>query len=473
MENNNSSNPDVLLLTAVDPYSYQIIPDLGLLYLASVLRKAGHEVAVLDCRKERMDFEDLEEYISSFRPMVAGIKSYSNEADSVKRMTDIIRSGHPECVIMIGGPHPSMNPSGTLEHMPCAEYAFIGEAEKSIAPFVSWIKEGGSGVPPQQIPGIAFRSHGMVHIREPELEPELDRLPFPAWDLMPPDQYPDEAAGVFVPEFPAAPLMLSRGCPFRCNYCGCRYISGGKIRYRSVSNIMDEIDLLEESYGVKTFTFVDDNFTWHRERAMELFQALAEREKPVNFTFPNGVRVDSLDPEMLKLMEKAGCHLLALGIESGSNLTLERMNKKQTVEDIEEAVAMVREHTRIMITGFFILGYPGETTQDVKQTIRFASRLPVHHAHFCIFIPIPGTPVYQDLAEKGLIEPQSFNPNSLTIDRPSLDSPDLPARKLLRLHQYAYLRFYTRPWRVRELLGQIRSGGHLRLISRRVVKLFK
>jgi len=464
---------DVLLFTAVDPYSYQIIPDLGLGYLASSLREAGHSVVIYDCRKEGADFPDLKAVLARSRPLVAGIKSYSNEAGNVKRMTEIVREVHPDAVIVVGGPHPSMNPEQTLMYIPEADYAFIGEAENNFPPFVSWIKSGGRGTPPADIAGIAYRDETGISSRQACLEADLDKMPLPAWDLMPPDQYPDEAAGVFVPEFPAAPLMLSRGCPFRCSYCGGRYISGGKLRYRSVENIISEIDFLQTYYNIKTFTFVDDNFTWDRERAMELFRALASRERPVKFTFPNGVRVDSLEPEMLKQMEKAGCRLLALGIESGSNRTLKRMNKRQTVEDIEKAVDMVRRHTDIMVTGFFILGYPGETVDDVKQTIRFASDLGVHHAHFCIFIPIPGTPVYEELTEKGVIDKGSFDPDILTIDRPSLDSAELPAKKLLRLHQYAYFRFYTRPWRLMGLAGQIKSRSHLGIITRRVVKLFR
>lgn len=235
---------------------------------------------------------------------------------------------------------------------------------------------------------------------------------------------------------------------------------------------MEEIDLLERDHGVRTFTFVDDNFTMNRDRAAEFFEALARRRPRIYFTFPNGIRVDSFDKELLQLMERAGCHLLALGIESGVDATLERMNKKQTTAIIREAVELIRRTTSIRVTGFFILGYPGETVEEVKQTINFAVNLPIHHPHFCLYIPIPGTPVYEDILASGWIEEGKIDAETLTPDRPSLSMPGLSADKLLRLHQYAYLRFYMRPWRILDLLRQFKSAGHARLIWRRFVKLF-
>lgn len=464
---------DLLLLNAVDPRSYQIIPDLGLMYLAAAVRAAGRSVSIVDCKKEGWSYADLKDQVAAARPRVVGIKSYSNEAGRVKRMAEEIRAACPEAVILIGGPHPSMDPGATLREMPAVDYAFLGEAEQNLVPFLSWVKAGRPGEVPAEVRGIAYREGSKVLIREARLADDLDVLPLPAWDLMRPDQYPDEAAGIFVPAFPAAPMVLSRGCPFSCAYCGCRYIAGGKLRYRSLENILAEIDLLVRDYGVKTFTFVDDNFTWNRERAVALFEALARREKKINFTFPNGVRVDSLDEEMLKLMERAGCSLLALGIESGVDATLVRMNKRQTVAQARAAVELIRRTTRLRVTGFFILGYPGETLEEVKQTIRFAVDLPIHHAHFCLFIPLPGTPIYDELRAQGLVGDRPPDPETMTIDRPSIALPGLPAQKLLRLHQAAYLRFYAKPWRMLDLARQLQSPGQFRVILRRFQKLFR
>jgi anaerobic magnesium-protoporphyrin IX monomethyl ester cyclase len=468
-------NPDIdiLLFTAIDPFAYQIIPDLGLMYLAGALREAGHRVEIKDCRKERWDFDQAGAYVARVRPRVVGIKCYSNEANAVKRMTEVVRRSHPEAVIVAGGPHPSMDPAGTLRWMPAVDYAFIGEAERSLPPLVDWVKAGRPGPLPEGVTGVAYRDGGQIAVREGRLEEDLDRLPLPAWDLMPPDQYPDEAAGIFVREFPSAPMALSRGCPFRCAYCGCRLIAGGKMRYRSTASVLAEIDLLESRYGIKTFTFVDDNFTWDRRRALELFQALAARPRRISFTFPNGIRVDSFDAELLRAMEQAGGFLLALGIESGSDATLARMNKKQTRADVTAAVALVRRTTSMRVTGFFILGYPGETLADVRETIDFAAGLPIHHAHFCLFIPIPGTPVYQELLDSGRLAPEDHGYDDLTIDKVSLALPGLPPRRMLRLHQYAYLKFYARPWRIVELLRQVRSWDHFKVIGRRFLKLFR
>jgi radical SAM superfamily enzyme YgiQ (UPF0313 family) len=410
---------DLLLLTSVDPFSYQIIPDLGLMYLAASVRKAGHSVAILDCRKEGMDYDGLAEYVREARPEVVGIKSYTNEAVRIGRMAESIRRAQPGAVIITGGPLPTLDPRGALSNMEAVDFAFVGEAESSLPLFMDWVKDGRRGAVPEEIHGIAFRNDSGVTARESRLEEDLDKLPPPAWDLMPPDSYADETFGLFVPAFPTAPLLLSRGCPFQCAYCGARYISGNRMRYRSVENVLEDIDFLQREYGTRTFTFADDCFTTDRERAAAFFEALIRRPRKILFTFPNGVRAGSLDEELLKLMERAGCRLLGLGIESGSDQTLARMKKGQTTSLIREKVDLIRGSTSMLITGSFILGYPGETLADVKQTIKFAVDLPIHHAQICIFIPIPGTPVYDELVEQGTIRPEDWDPEQLTIDRAS------------------------------------------------------
>ena len=206
---------------------------------------------------------------------------------------------------------------------------------------------------------------------------------------------------------------------------------------------------------------------------MELFELLRRRPRKIRFTFPNGVRVDGFDAETLVAMEDAGCHLIALGIESGSDETLARMNKQQTRAKIEEAVRLVRARTRMKVTGFFILGYPGEGLAEIEETIRFAVKLPIHHAHFCLFTPLPGTPVYDELVEQGKINRDHYCFSDLTVDRPSIPPAGVKPGEMIRLHQWAYVRFYSRPWRILSLLGQIRSLGHLRLILRRMIKLFR
>jgi radical SAM superfamily enzyme YgiQ (UPF0313 family) len=464
---------DLLLLTAIDPFSYQIIPDLGLMYLAGAARRAGFEAGIVDCRKEGWELRRLEEHLRRVRPRVVGIKCYSNEVKRVGRMAEAVRRAHPEALILAGGPHPSMDPEGALAAMSAVDYAFLGEAEQSLVEFMNWAGAGRPAPMPDQVQGIAWRGAQGVEVREAVFHQDLAGLPLPAWDLMPPPTYPDEAAGVFVPAFPAAPMMLSRGCPYGCAYCGGRYITGSRSRYRPVASVLEEIDLLEREYGVRTFTFVDDNFTWDRARAMELFEALAKRPRRIAFTFPNGVRADRLDAELLRLMERAGCALLALGIESGSDATLRRMKKAQTIAQVKAAVDLIRRTTAIRVTGFFILGYPGESLAEVRETIRFAVRLPIHHAHFCLFIPIPGTPVYQELKAQGFGAGRAWDPEDFTIDRSAPGLPGLPAPQLFRLHQYAYLRFYLQPWRVLDLLRQFKSRGQLGIIWRRFRKLFQ
>jgi anaerobic magnesium-protoporphyrin IX monomethyl ester cyclase len=472
MEDQNP-NIDLLLLTAIDPFSYQIQPDLGLMYVAAAAREAGFTVGIRDCRKERWDEAEMGRRVAALRPRVVGIKSFSNEANRVARMAARVRRELPEAVIIAGGPHPSMDPQDTLKRMTAVDYAFVGEAERSVPPFLAWIKAGGRGAPPEEVPGIAYRTgaDGEVMVREPVWEQDLDTLPFPAWDLMPPDSYPDEVIGLFSPAFPAAPISGSRGCPYRCNYCGAAKIAGNRFRYRSVDNLLAEIDLLAGRYGVKSLAFVDNSFTSIRPRAVKFFEALIARPAPMLFTFPNGVRANTLDEQLLPLMEKAGCRLVGLGIESSSAETLARMQKDQTTATVRQTVDLIRRTTSLYITGSFILGYPGETLEDVKRTIAFAIGLPVHHAHFCIFIPLPGSTVFQELAAAGQVRQDEWDPDQLTNDSAACSMPGLPMKDLQRLHHLAYLRFYLTPWRLLSLPRQIKSFSHLRIMLRIVAKV--
>ena len=461
---------DLLLLTAVDPFSYQIIPDLGLMYLAATAREAGMDVVIKDLRKDRWPLERLSEYVSINSPKIIGIKCYSHEIAGIAKMVRALRIVCPQALFLLGGPHASSDPEGALAQTG-VDYVFIGEAESSLKAFLAWFRSGLTGLPPESIAGIAFRTSSGMAVRKNEFAPDLDQLPMPAWDLLPPSEYPDEATGIFVPGFPIAPMMLSRGCPFRCAYCGARKVMGERIRYRSPRHILAEIDYLSDRYRISNFSFLDDNYTCNREKAAEMFTVLAARKPRIAFSFPNGVRAETLDAELLKLMERAGCYSLALGIESGSDATLARMRKGQTRLEVEEAVALIRRTTSIRITGFFILGYPGETLEDVEETIRFAHRLPIHHPHFCLFTPLPGTPVYRELQDQGIIPAEGLPPEMLTFDRPQENLPGLPPRKVIKLHQYAYAKFYLKPWRIWNLMREIRSPGNLWVIARRVLKL--
>lgn len=461
-----------LLLTPIEAFSFQVIPDLGLMYIAAALRQAGFTVAIRDFRRRHTDFAALPGILRAEAPDVVGIKCYTHETDRVKRMAAAVKQTLPQAAVIVGGPHASMDPASLLAPDSGIDYVFVGEAERSVVGFARWLGSAQPGAVPDGIPGLAYRGRDGISVTPPEFEPDLDAIPLPAWDMMPPEKYPNEAAGMFVSEFPAAPMMLSRGCPFACTYCGGSRVMGKRIRHRSVENILREIDLLERDHGVKTFTFVDDNFTMDREKALRLFSALADRPRRIAFTFPNGVRASTLDEEMVRLMERAGCQYVALGIESGSDDTLRRMRKSQTVAEVREKVALIRRVSGIKVVGFFILGYPGEKIADVQETIRFAAALPIHHPHFCIFNPIPGTPAYEECLKQGLIGSAGLRPDQQTFDHLPIMLSGLSPRRVRFLHQYAYLRFYLTPWRMWSLLRDIRSPGHLWGILRRAIKLF-
>jgi len=451
----------VLLIKPGNRFSDHIQPPLGLAYIAACLRNE-HEVRILDLPKFGRSIPLFRRKLEEFSPDVVGFQCYSVETKDTHSLVKIVKDTLPKAVIVIGGPHPTLCPEKTMKAMAgAADFLIRGEAERS---FPSLLRSMGDKSRYAGIPGIVYYDGGELKINQPELISDLDSLPLPAWDLIKPQEYPPAQHGAFFKQFPIAPIITTRGCPFSCVFCSAPILSGRNIRKRSALSVIKEIRYLHEKLGIREIHIVDDNFTLDRKHAMGILNAIVKSRLPVSIAFPNGVRLNTLDAELLELMKKAGAYLISVGVESGSDLTLKRMKKSLNTGLIEQKIALIKKHC-IDIAAFFILGFPDETTVDIKQTIDFSVKLPLLRANYFTFLPLPETPVYRTLQEKG--ELQDIDDSKLLFECAPYAPVGLTHLKLRNLQRLAFLRFYMRPAILFRNLMQIRSIKHFWYLVKR------
>ncbi|MCB9743441.1 MAG: B12-binding domain-containing radical SAM protein [Alphaproteobacteria bacterium] len=459
----------VLLVTPVNPITYQSIPDLGLGYLASFLRLAGHEVDIVDCVNRGWDHADLLAHCRRFHPDVVGFKAFYTDIPSIRESARRIREALPHVMLVVGGPHPScVDGEEALSTFPSCHFCFQGEAEVGFPMLVDlhepWARGEVEDAQLAGIPGMVWRAgSGEAVVNAGQYTDRLDDV-MPAWDLLRPRDY-NFSDTFYSKNTRVAPIIATRGCPLPCTFCAAHLTSGKPIRSRSVDSVIDEIVFLQEVHGVEEFSFIDDFFTGNKGFVKAFCREVIRRG--VRFDWACwGVRLASLDAEMVRLMDEAGCYAFSVGVESGSPRILEHMAKHLTVDVVEKKLQLIADNSAIRVGGLFIIGYPEETEEDIELTIEFARRIPLFMATFYPFNPLPGTPIYKEMLANGELpeEPDwgTYGPEGFAYVPRHLD----PAR-LRRLYRKAYVRFYTEPRRVRRLVRDFRDSGQLRFFMTR------
>jgi radical SAM superfamily enzyme YgiQ (UPF0313 family) len=438
-------------------------PDLGLGYLAKALERENHPVNILDCVNLRLTFKNFEDYIASFDFDVIGFRVFSTDLFSVKKSLLIVKKRRPDAKIILGGAHPSAFPEQTLQYFEEADFAIRGEAETGLADLISNFSKLDI-VRKTQIPGLIWRNNGEIISNPPIFPEDLDSLGYPDWDLINPSNYPFQTSYLTKSKI-VAPLLMTRGCPYQCTFCSCRSVTGHKIRSHSVSYIIEEIKFLKSNFGIKEVCFIDDNFLVFKDLVSNLCEQMIKQKINIKWSC-FGIRLDLLDKEILSLMEKSGCYLLTVGIESGSQRILDHMKKKLTLDLIKEKITLIKTTTHIKIIGNFILGYPLEKEEDIYKTIRLAKSLPLSGANFFPFHPTPGTEIFDELLAKK--ELKTINWNLMGQDRRPYIPEGISKQKFTWLFVLAFLNFYMRPRIIFNVLVATRSLERLKYIFRRL-----
>ncbi|MBI4802817.1 MAG: cobalamin B12-binding domain-containing protein [Elusimicrobia bacterium] len=424
----------------VIPYTCSSVP-LGLLYISAALRQADcREIMLVDARVWNLSHKEISKRLKSFSPDIAGISGLSTEAPEVHELAGLVKKTDARCKVVIGGAYATTSPEAVIED-PHIDFAVTGEGEKTICELVNALE---LALPVSGIDGLAFKNGGKPAVN-PRLTTidELDSIPYPAWDLIDAEKYFGLWTRHSENPFPASgrilPVFTSRGCPFGCIYC--HNIFGKKLRLRSAGNVVREIELLAGRYGAGEIEIVDDIFNLDLVRAKRICDEIINRGIKIKLSFPNGLRIDGMDEELLVKLKKAGTHLIFYAIESASPKMQKQIGKNI---DLEKAARIVRQTVRqgIVTGGFFMLGFPDETKEEMLETIRFARELPFDLASFFYVTPRPNTPMQALLKKKGVdLEKVQLR----DYFRFSSNFSAVPDEELQRLIKRANSEFYRRP----------------------------
>lgn len=420
-----------------------IYPPLGLAYIASTLQELNHDVAIIDSQALNLTVKELKNEIIKYRPDVVGITCMTATLKGALEAAKITKEIDPEIKTVVGGPHLFNFPKETLSYE-FVDFGVAGEGEIVMPELLSTLE---GDLHCEKIDGLVYRKNGDIRYSPAtRFVKDLDTLPFPARELLPNHKYFSILAGN-----PFTTMITSRGCPFRCGYCAKKPIDK-HLRYRSIKNVIDEIEYCQEKWNFETIWFYDDTFTMNRKRTVEFCNEIISRG--LQFKWETPTRVDRVDFDLLKLMKKAGCKRLRYGVESGDQRILDKMKKDITLEYVRKAIISSKK-AGIESFCFFMIGYPGETEAEIKKTINFSIELDANWAMFSNVTPYPFTELYDMALETGLLKDKDYWEKfalGKTNERVPYDFPDMD-----KWVKKAYHKFYFRPKVVYRTLLSIRD----------------
>jgi len=434
----------LLIKTYEEGFTLRYGPPLGLLYIASSIRSAFKdevEVKILDPRPSKMTVDEIVEYVCEKTPDMIGTSSLTCEAPMLYKLIKKIKANKPAINVITGGPHADAAPREILECSP-ADFAVTGEGEKTIVELIKSKIEGSSF---NDVKGICYRSNGKILLNpKREFIDDIDNISFPAWDLIKIEDYNKMGTHPFILKFERwMPILTSRACPYQCTYC--HNIFGKKPRLRSPQNVVKEMQILFEDYGIREIQFMDDMFNFDIERAKIICDLIVEKKLDFALCFPNGLRGDRIDEELVKKLKNAGAYFIAYAFESASERIQKMIKKRLNVEKTKKAVQFTSKYN-ILTYGFFMLGFPTETIEEINATIDLACSTKLHMATFPQVLPFPGTELFKQAIEIFPDYKKHFDEMDFETDESFYSL--YTNVDLKKIQSKAYRKFYFKPSRL-------------------------
>ena len=376
--------------------------------LSAVLARAGYEVEVIDANLENLSEEQLRDRVVLVKPDIVGISAMTVEyRKCVHKSFEIVKEVSSEIATVLGGVYPtlSLEVASKDENI---DFIICGEGEERLPTLLKSLEDNGNF---DKVDGLSFR-RGKALISNPIQSriKDLDELPFPHYDIFDMEKYmyygQKYTQNFQFRAFPVAVTITSRGCPYNCIFCSTNRMYERPMRFRSAKNVLAEIDMLVEKYGMKELIFVDDSFLQSRKRAIEIMRGLVDRKYDLYWK-SNNLSIFLMDDEMLGLMKESGCYQITVSIESGHPRTLERIRKPLKLDQISRILAKIKKLDIELISNF-VIGFPGETMDEIRETFRYAEAIDIDYVLFSIATPLPATELYDICREEKCI-PEDFS----------------------------------------------------------------
>lgn len=404
---------------------------LGLAYLASYLISKGYtDTEVIDL--------NLNPNKSVPTADIYGITATTPLIGEAYRISEMLKKKGN--YIVLGGPHPTCLPDEALAKK-SVDFVVRGEGEVTFYELVKALEKKQSL---NNIKGISYKKdNNVIHNENREFISNLDELPFPAYELfgnLNKYSHPQPLLGW---RKPIVNIITSRGCPFGCCFC-YKGTFGKAWRARSPENVVEEWKYLIKKLKVKEISIQDDLFNLDLKRAKKIMRLIIEKRLQIPFTFPNGVRADLLDEELVKLMRKAGLYRTGIGIESGVQEVLNDIGKNEKLEKIEEGIRLFKKY-RIQTVAFFVMGNPKDTEETMQQTINFAKKINPTFAQFTMATPLPGTRLFEIAKNTGTLRIKNWDEYSQFDQKGYFDYGHLKGETIRKYVNKAYKEFYLRP----------------------------
>ncbi len=384
------------------------MPPLGLLYIGAVLEREDIAVKITPADVLGWSWRRVFREIHDFSPDVVGVTSTTENRFQSFRLIKIAKKAQPTVLTVMGGPHASLAAEDTLIHLPELDAVIRGEGEMTMLELCRALERGKKKEVLADIAGVSWRLDGHIKNNPPRpLVQNLDHLPYPAFHLIPYEQYNFSCEVPGWGRLPAANMMSSRGCPFHCNFCATPLLWDRQVRMRSPQNVADEVEFLIQRYGVRAIYFFDDTFNIDPGRVAELCNLLIERK--LGIFWKCDVRIDLIDRPLLEKMKQAGLFHLSFGLESGAaRIRDEVIGKKIGIDDFQDLIQWCHE-LNIIPNPFFIFSHPTETWEEAEKTIGLIETYKGKiEASIALLHVYPGTLLEKEARKSGVL-PQDFS----------------------------------------------------------------
>ena len=421
------------------------MPPLSLLSIAAYLEQQGVSVQILDVHIEKLTAQQVKDRIRTANPKWVGMTVMTATSVPAHKIARLVKEAAPSAKVVMGGVHAEAMPLESLSNS-AVDYVVRGDGEETFLKMIT-------GDDPTKLNGVSWRN-GDLSVNNPPIEvnTELDAYPMPAYHLVPMDMY-YPTIGAYR-RLPAINMLMTRGCPGKCTFCNS---ANTTLRSRSPERVVEEIEYLRDTFGIREIQFYDDTFTVNRKNVMRFCELMVERK--VDVSWVAFIRADCFNDEMAASMKRAGCHQVLIGVESGDDEILRNIRKTIHRDRTKQSISIARKHG-IESRCAFIFGNMGDTLETMQRTLDYSIELDPDLGLYNISTPYPGTQLFQWAKDNGYLVTEEWSEYELS--RFLLRLPTVSEKEVFDFYAYAHKKFYTRPIALYRRVKRFRRWTHVR-----------